>query len=525
MGKHFVVALMVLAACGKSDKGSGGGGGGGGSGSGSGSAGAVPALDVPALGVDAVKRFNFPYEKAEQHHKKALAAYKTKDWPAVRTAAEAAFAADSNHLDAHRLWAVAAVQLGTPDAAMVHLTQILAADWYRFHAELAADADLAAFWKSPQGTAVKRVDDALGTSAGALAVKGPWILARRSGFKWPSKPGTQWATTRGELYALDLDTKRYVRLTHTGHAVAAVVVAPSGNEVAVIGYDKVEMPDPAKAAASPPVLTRAWVEAYDPATWAPTTKRATIGKGRAAAIAYGAGDQLLVASIAGKGRWELGDATWSSVDRATGKTTKVASPPPADAPRAVVTLDEAWVERPLPAVVSATWSASTPAMPALTSQLVLGGAGGKTVDVPESGKTERSSIAVSPGGARVAFATWTDPCAPDAKRSLYVVDVATGQLRHLLTEASQFRSRWLDDDRVVYEDAAGGLRIWSATERKEVQRIPDKYGLALDALSARLAPLCKSAPPEVEPDPGEETMPPEEDSGSGSGGPVTTPAP
>ena len=115
-----------------------------------------------------------------------------------------------------------------------------------------------------------------------------------------------------------------------------------------------------------------------------------------------------------------------------------------------------------------------------------------------------------------------------------MIDVATGQLRHLLTEASRFRSRWLDDDRLAYEDATGGLRIWSATELKEVQRLADKYGVALDALSARLPPLCKTAPPEVEPDSGEEPMPPEEGSGSagggsasgsGSGGPVTTPSP
>ena len=69
-----------------------------------------------------------------------------------------------------------------------------------------------------------------------------------------------------------------------------------------------------------------------------------IGKGRAAAIAYGAGDQLLVATFPADGRWGLGDATWSSVDRTTGKAAKTDAPPP-DAPRVVVTLDEAWVER------------------------------------------------------------------------------------------------------------------------------------------------------------------------------------
>jgi hypothetical protein len=330
------------------------------------------------------------------------------------------------------------------------------------------------------------------------------------------------------VYALGLDTKRMIRLTHTGHAVAALLRSPAG-DVAVIGYDKVEMPDPADKAA-PPMLARAWVEAYDGATWKPTSKRATIAKGRAAAVTFGAGDQLLVATVAPNGRWDLGAATWSSVDRSNAKTTKVAAPAPGLV-GAVVTLDDAWVEADVPGI-KAEWTAATATTPALTKRFELPGGGGKAIEIPESGLSGRDSIAVSPGGKQVAFATWTDPCAKDAKRSLYVVDAGTGQLKHLLTEASRFRSRWIDDERLIYEDSKGHLRIWSAADKREQARIDDKYGLALVALSSSLTPLCKTAPPVVEPDTGgEETEGPTETEGTGAGtgsddlgpGPVTTP--
>lgn len=488
----MVAAAVVAAACGKSSPAKTAEGSGSGSASGA-------ALPVPPLGVDEANRFNYEYGKGADAYKKAVAAYKTKDWAAVKDATTAAIEADPYHLDAHHLRGVAEFQLGKPEDAVGHLATCLAQDYLRFHDELAADADLGAFWKTPQGRALEVLDADLGDQVKAELAKGVIVIARRSGFKWPSKPGAQWATTRGEVYALDLDTKRVLRLTHTGNAVAAILRSPSG-ETAVIGYDKVEMPDPAQKNA-PPLLSRAWVEAYD-AAWKPTTKRATIAKGRAAAVTFGAGDQLLVASIAANGRWDLGAATWSSVDRATGKTTKVAAPASPTGPVAIatVTLDDAWIDAPVDAV-KAEWTPATATMPALAAKLDVGG---KSIDVPESGKTARDSIAVSPGGKQIAFATWTDPCAPDAKRSLYVVDVATGQLKHLLTEASRFRSRWLDDDRLIYEDGKGHLRVWGGPDKRELMRADDKYGFALATLSSSLPPLCKTAPPEVEPDTGGE---------------------
>src|SRR4051812_31886689 len=64
---------------------------------------AAAPIAMPALGVDQIKRFNFIYEAGTPAYDKAVAAYRKKDWPTVRTQAEAALAKDAMHLGAHRL--------------------------------------------------------------------------------------------------------------------------------------------------------------------------------------------------------------------------------------------------------------------------------------------------------------------------------------------------------------------------------------------------------------------------------------
>ena len=47
---------------------------------------AAAPLAMPALGVDQIRRFNFVYEAGSPAYDKAVAAYRKKDWPAVRQA-------------------------------------------------------------------------------------------------------------------------------------------------------------------------------------------------------------------------------------------------------------------------------------------------------------------------------------------------------------------------------------------------------------------------------------------------------
>jgi hypothetical protein len=232
---------------------------------------------------------------------------------------------------------------------------------------------------------------------------------------------------------------------------------------------------------------------------------------REVSIGYGAGDQLVVSAAPANGRWNAGPPVVSSVDRTTGKLTTVATAAPV--PRVVFTLDEGHLVR-APDGTEAAWSGDPPT----TSRFKT--AAGGTVQVPESGQAAQASLAVAPGGARVAFATAVDPCAKDAAPSLYVADGKTGAFRHVLTARSRFGTRWLDDNVLAYEDGDGAIRLWDATISREAMRLDDRAGLALEVLSLAGAPLCKQAPPTAEPG-GSDDMPPED--GSGSGTPVTAP--
>jgi hypothetical protein len=489
-------------------------------------AGPPPApIALPVLGVDQIRRFNFPYEAGSAAHEKAVAAYRKKDWAQVRTQSEAAVGKDPMHLASHRLLAAALAQTGEPAAAVDHLVTALAADYLQYAPTL-DDDDLKSFMASPHGQSVAALAARIREEYDRRIAGGLWLVGRRSPYRPPKDMGVQTSTSRGEVYAFDRDTRRYFRLTHTEHQVVGFVRAASGNEVAVVGFDKIDRPkEPADA---PPLLARPWIQVYD-ASWKAVWPRVNLPAAREVALGYAAGDQLLVSTAPATGRWTVGEPAVSSVDRTTGKLTKVTTA--LAATRLVVSLDEGHLVR-VPDGVVAAWTGDPPATASLKAP------NGKPIQIPESGSAAQSSIAVSPGGGHIAFATAVDPCARDAAPSLYVADAATGTVKHLLSARSRFATRWLDGNVLAYDDGEGGIRLWDATTGRQLARLEvrsgnseDRSGLALDVLSYSAAPLCKQAPPAVEPaGSGDEPLPPEEPAaGSGAAGsaqpsgPVTTP--
>jgi hypothetical protein len=500
-------------------------------------------LAMPALGVDQLKRFNFPYDAGRPFHDKAVAAYRKKDWAAVRTQAEAALGKDPAHLGAHRLLAAALAQTGEPAAAVEHLVTALAADYLQYAPTL-ADDDLRSFMDSPHGQSVQALAAKIHAEYGKRIASGLWLVGRRSDFLWPKEPGVQPSASRGELYAFDRETRRLLRLTHTDHQVVGFVRPASGSEVALVGFDKIDRPRagikdarpdakdarpdakdarPAAGADAPPVLARPWIQVYDTAGWKPTTPRINLPAAREVTIGYGAGDQLLVSTAPATGRWTVGEPVISSVDHTTGKLTKVTTALPAT--RVVISLDEGHAIR-VPDGVAATWAGDPPT----TSSLKAAAPGhDRPIQVPESGMASQSSIAVSPDGAHLAFATAADPCAKDAAPSLYVADTKTATYKHLLSARSRFATRWLDATTLAYEDGDGAIRLWDAATGREAMRLENRSGIALNVLSLAAAPLCKQAPPTVDaagpaaaPGTGDEALPPEDGTGAGSG-PVTAP--
>ena len=471
----------------------------------------VAPIATPTIGVDAIKRMNFQYGDGMKEWDKAVAAHKARDWAALRKHSEATLAKDPHHLDAHRMLATALAQTGEHAAAVDHIVTALAGDYLRYAGKLAKDEDLKPFMATPHGTAITEVGDKIKGEYMKRIANAVFVIARRSSFKWP-KDGPV-ATSRGELYAFDRETKRYLRLTHTEHQVAAFVRAPSGGEIAVFGFDRVDKPKGDDAA---PMIQRAWVEIMDTKEWKLVGSRVTLGPAREVHVGYGAGDQLLVGVAPANGRWGIGEVTMSSLDKSTGKLTKVKADLPV--PRFAFSLEEGRVVRPTLGI-KAAWAGEPPTTASLAVE------GGAPITVPESGAASQSSVALSPDKARFAFATAVDPCSKDASPSLYVADAKSGALKHLLTSKSRFVTRWLDATTLAYEDGDGAVRIWDATSGREAMKLENKVGIALDVLSLAPAPLCKGAPPTADVGAGsavdEPPLPPEE--GSGSDGPVTKP--
>ncbi|MFT3697619.1 MAG: hypothetical protein QM831_31030 [Kofleriaceae bacterium] len=341
------------------------------------------------MGVDRIGKFNFLYNEGGPAYDKALAAYKKKDWAAVRTNCETAVGKDPQHFDAQRLLAVALTQQGEHAAAVDHIVAAIAGDYFKYGAAFATDPELDEFRKTPHGQAVTALAQQIHDEWQRRVKTGIWVIGRRSTFKWPAKDGVQYATSRGEVYAYDRESKRYFRLTHTDYQVAGYVRGTQ--ELVVLGFDKVD--HPAKDD-SPPLIARPYVWLFDPTEWKPLGKKIELPSARAVAVGYGDGEQLLVGEAQATGRWSIGDWAVSNVEKSSaGKLTKVNQALPKL--RVELTLDDARSTRDITGV-DATWVNDT------APQLKVGTT---TIQVPESHAAAMDSVSLSPDKLHLAFAT------------------------------------------------------------------------------------------------------------------------
>lgn len=460
----------------------------------------VAPLAMPTSGVDKIARMNFVYGDGWPAYDKAVAANAKRDAASARAYAEQAIGKDAYHYDAHRLLAALLAQAGEHAAAVDHLVTALSGDYWAYGPTLAMDPALTEFFATPHGQSVTALAAKIKDDYGRRIAGGVWMIGRRSTFKFPRDPGVQRATSRGEVYAFDRESRRYLRLTHTGHRVDAFVRAPAGNELAILGFDKIDREKPPST--KPATLASVWVTVLDTTEWKPLGRKVALGAASTVELGYGPGDQLVVSV----------DGAVSTIDKTTGKLAKGGTLP---VPRVLVSLEEARTIR-SPEGIEAAWSGDPP----VTTSLKV--SGGAAIAIPESGATAQSAVSLAPGGARVAFSTYVDPCAKDTSPSLYVADTKKGTLKHLLTSASRFATRWLDASTLAYEDGEGAIRLWDTASGREVARLDNKVGIALDALSLSPGPSCKATPAAVDAGSGagsgsaDEPLPPEEGSGSAS---------
>lgn len=426
----------------------------------------VAPLVVPALGVDRPTRFDYTDGDGEKDYQRAIGAYKKKDWAGVRASCEKALAADPSHLDAHWLLAGALAQTGDLAGAVDHVVTVVAADDVRFGAVLDTP-DLAPLMASTYGKPISELATRVAADYARVAGSGLWLVARDAAFHTHAP--------HGELYVYDREARRYLRISHTDHAVAGFVRAAQSPQFALLGFERVERPKDGPAA----LIARGWVLVIG-SDGKVIGKPAVLPTARQLALGYAAGDQLLVSTAPATGKWTLGDATVQAVDAATGKLAAASAAMPAT--HIAITVDDGAFAR-ASDDAKAPWAGDT--APALEVN-------GDTIAIPETGQATRSTVAVSRDKGHVAFATAADPCNASFAPSLYIADTRAKTLRHVLTARSRFDTRWLDDAVVAYEHGSDTIRLFDVQLGREVDKLEDRAGIALDVLSPMAGAPCTS---------------------------------
>ena len=443
------------------------------------------------------RRFNFIYEDGGPLTKRRAPQRSKKDWAARAAQCEAALAKDPH-----------APRCASPARDRARADRRDAAAAVDHLVDRARRAITTRTGRRSRATGSGRVPrDAAGPGGAALAqqihdeyakrIKGAlWVVGRRSTFM-AEKSGVQSPTAAASSTRTTATTKRYFRLTHTDHQVAAFVRA-GGTRSRCSASTRSIMP----ADGSPPSFAHPWLEVHD-GDQTLVGKRISLPAGKQIALGYGAGDALVVA-VDGPG----GAASSRQDDRQADEDHRRAAGAAIEA-----TLEEVTARPRARRRRDGVERRSA-------GDLEHEGRGWRGDRDPRVGAGATSAIAVAPSNAKVAFATWVNPCAKDTAPSLYVADAKTGALKHLLTAHSRFDTRWLDATTLAYEDGDSAIRLWDATTGREALRLDERGGLALDALAISASPVCKQAPA-VEAGSGsaEEPLPPEE----GSAGPVTSP--
>ncbi len=466
-------------------------------------------LEPVPVGLAQVEAFGYASGPGQKHFRRALTARERGDWASVRSACEAALAADAGHLEAHRTLASALAAQGVETGVARHLSIALAGDWMRWGADWERDPQLAAYLAGARGPRVRELLAGYRAEYVRRVQNGLLVVARRVPVR-ALRTGTQDVLLRAEIYAWDGETRRYLRVSRTNLNVAGWLRSPAGDQLAWVAYTRVRVPPkPAGgAAAAPPVLVEARVGAVDLNLPAMSPRNVKFQDVVALRLEFDERGRLYgtTGDLLGEGRklartWQLdvlgGRARGTKARGNAGR-------------QLLVTAEDVLVLDAKPAHVEADWD--TPASPDAAAGAFRLANTRKTVTLPTGEYARRKSFTWSPGEARVAFATRADPCATDEaerRAELYVVDAATGRLRVVASGESSLAAAWLDDDRLAHEDGAGAVRIVDVTSGAEVARLVAPGGVGLAGLGR--APSCRAT--------GDAAAADNSEDGEGGGGP------
>ncbi|MDB4961864.1 MAG: hypothetical protein JWP01_1863 [Myxococcales bacterium] len=366
-------------------------------------------LQAVPLGLSEVAGFAWRKRAGQPPFRIARKAESREDWVAAVAACREALAADPGHLEASWLLAAALGKLGKVDEVLEPLRLAVAGDfgkWGLASLELPA---LQGFLATPIGEAWRRR-----------------VEQDRSTFLLELGRSTI-VNADGDLFAFDLESARWLRVTRTSGAVISGLAIPGARKIAYVARQAVK---------GKRILAVGVVD---------------LGRGRTTrAVDLGTAGPLTIAFSQTKpeGFW-IGAGGPKLQWRALEDDHKLVPVPAKTArpsgPRLEIASTSSRLQAlPVP-TVTADWDDH-----GLASAIRIGSSN-RVVSAPSPGLIDGNTAAWSPGKSHLAFVAQLDEtCLPGAVSSAaYIADAATGKLQEIERATGGLAIEWLTDRKLV----------------------------------------------------------------------------
>jgi hypothetical protein len=434
----------------------------------------VDAGPPPVVGMD--DPFTRLNADAARSLKAGYKAMQAKKYDEARAAFAAVVSAAPDNSPA-RMQEIKAATLGGHMADVPALwKELLARDFVAFAGRLDKPKELAPLRGGPEWARIKALEASIKPAYAADLGKGLFFIARgRDLTVKPASDGTVKTELNQELFQVDLGSKRYRRLSETEGRVFAYSLAPERKAISfliVASFADASGPAPQFFEPSVGAIDLATLETTGPVRLGPPGTRAT----------------EVVMGWSGQG-----DPIWI-VRGPPNEETSYAL----DATRTAAVAVSVSGIIPTHRTTASPWSVSTSSLPPEQASL---SEDQKSLQIADEGRTLRATRALdpetvrfAPAGRRLVYAGAFDECNPArGKNELYLWERGKKAAARIATAPSAFRLDWTDDDRLVYQAAAG------KQSRIHVLEVATKTDTVLKPRAAALvgfgAVVCPGAPP------------------------------
>lgn len=366
-------------------------------------------LSPQPLGAPDLASFGYRSRGGQTPFRQARAAEEQGNWPAVAKLCEAALTADPSHLDAAYLLAVARAKQGDLERVLEPLSKAVAGDFAKWGNASLAQPALQSFLATSVGQAYRARVEADREVFAQMFARALLV------------------TSHGDLFGLDPDTKRFLRLTRTGGAVIGALAMKTA--IAYVTREKVGKE------------TKLGVGLLD------------LGTGKTHRAAHVTKPSLRLAFNTKLDRFIVrqGNDWYSVVDKTAAALELV---PRKDHPGYPALLaEQTWLDvtgksvklEKLQTIVSGDWDEV-----GLASAMRITSTH-KIVTVPSPGLINGNTVERSHDGSQLVFvAQLSDTCKPgDATAAAFIADTATGTARELERATMGIAIAWMADRQIA----------------------------------------------------------------------------